>query len=143
MNFRQRREGDEPDINLIPMIDVLLVVLIFLMVSTTYVKRTALKVDLPQGSAGQSQQTVTERIITIRISADGQYALNDKQDPLNEASLRVQLQSLAAAQGASAQDKPRVSIEADAATSHQAVVTAMDAAAAAGLSRVSIITSKR
>ena len=140
MNFKQRND-DEPDINLIPMIDVLLVVLIFLMVSTTYVKKTSLKVDLPQGSAGQTENT-QERLITVRVSADGQYAIDSNPTALNEATLRTMLKSMTLNRDKST-DATRVSVEADGAASHQAVVTAMDAAAHAGISRVSIITAKQ
>ncbi len=147
MNFKGRSDRDEPDINLIPMIDVLLVVLIFLMVSTTYVKRSSLQVDLPQGTA-QEISPASEKIITIRVSADGQYAVDDKPDVMNEANLRAALTGLAQnfePANPSSTNKPaiRVRIEADGNSSHQAVVSAMDAAASVGLTHVSIATARR
>ncbi|MFN7836095.1 MAG: ExbD/TolR family protein [Burkholderiaceae bacterium] len=139
MNFRRNRDSAEPDINLIPMIDVLLVVLIFLMVSTTYVKRSALKVDLPQGRATSSESKA--RVILIRISAQGQYAL-DERNALTEKQFKQALTERAG-QASKGEDAPIVRIEADEAATHQMVVVAMDAAAAEGLTRLSIVTAHR
>jgi len=122
MNFRSRRGGDEPEINLIPFIDVLLVVLIFLMLSTTYARFNELKVSLPVADANK-QRTLPHEI-SVAISAEGRYAVNGKV--VEGAGPEVLASHLAAA----AQGHPEsiVVISADALAAHQSVVTVMDAA---------------
>ncbi len=76
MNFQRGKFRDEPEINLIPMIDVLLVVLIFLMVSTTYSKFADLKINLPQAEAEQSK--ATPNVLDVAVDADGNYVVDRK-----------------------------------------------------------------
>lgn len=129
MKFRHRHR-DEPEINLIAFIDVLLVVLIFLMLSTTYSKFTELQVNLPTANAEKPKENPSEVIVSI--AGDGRFAINRKA--IDARSVEVLTAELSAA----SQGKPDtiVIISADAMSPHQAVVTAMDAARRAGLSRL-------
>jgi biopolymer transport protein ExbD len=129
LNFR-KPPSEEPEINLIPFIDVLLVVLIFLMLSTTYSKFTELQLTLPTANADASRDRPAE--IIVAISSEGRYSI-DRQ-PVEGRSVEL----LAAALRASAQSRqePFVIISADALTAHQAVINVLDAARRAGLSRI-------
>ncbi len=140
MNFRRNRQDEEPEINLIPMIDVLLVVLIFLMVTTTFVKPSALKVSLPNSKSEQSGSK--ENTVSIRVSAKGLFALEGNDQPLTDTELRKQL-LLRVQKTPDAKNKLTILIEADGNASHQAVVNALDTVAQVGLNRVSIVTQKR
>lgn len=135
MNFR-RRGPDEPEINLIPFIDVLLVVLIFLVLSTTYSKYAELQIRLPLANAEPQRERPRE--VVLAIAADGRYAV-DRQ-ALEGRSVERLMQALQAATRG-AQD-PIVVISADASTPHQAVVTAMDAARRAGLQQLTFATQR-
>jgi len=130
MNFQHRTRDDEPEINLIPFIDVLLVILIFLMLSTTYSRFTELQVNLPTADT----QTLRERPHELRvsISADGRYALN--RQVVEGRSVEVLSQALR--QAAQGQKDAVVIIAADALAAHQSVMNAMDAARRAGLQRL-------
>lgn len=131
MNFRPNRTPEEPEMNFIPLIDLLLVILIFLMVSTTFSRYSQLKVDLPSASTERSQEQPDE--IVVAVAANGQYRLasDDNATPLSASALQTQLRQLA---GQSKQ--PIMVIYADAAATHQAVVGVLDAARLAGLERV-------
>lgn len=133
MNFRHRR-SEEPEINLIPFIDVLLVVLIFLMLSTTYSKFTELKVNLPMADAERSHDYPHE--IVVAVSSDGRYAVNKK--PVEGRSIELLAAELAAAAG---DQKDRVLIiSADATAAHQSVINVMDAARRVGLHQLTFAT---
>ena len=129
MNFRKPRPED-PEINLIPFIDVLLVILIFLMLSTTYSKFTELSVTLPSANADASRDRPAE--IIVAVAADGRYTVDHQAvDGRNVEALTVALR------GASETRKePFLIISADAMATHQAVINVMDAARRAGLSRM-------
>ena len=129
MNFRKSR-SEEPEIKLIPFIDVLLVVLIFLMLSTTYSKFTELQVTLPTADAEQPRER--PRPVTVAVAADGRYAVNGQAvDGRSVELLSAELVRAAAGQ----QDAP-VIISADATSAHQSVINVMDAARRAGLARL-------
>jgi len=130
MNFSRRRTGDdEPEINLIPLIDVLLVILIFLAATTTFLRQTALQVALPEVNAlPQAAPTMLE----LAISHEGRYALNGTL--LDAASTRALSDSIRDA--AAAHPDAVLLIQADAQTAHHHVVSAMEAARQAGLARV-------
>ena len=133
MNFR-KHHPEEPEINLIPFIDVLLVVLIFLMLSTTYSKFTELQVVLPVADADKPRENPRE--IIVSVSGEGRYAINRKT--LEGRSVEMLAAELAgAAEGA--QDTV-VIISADATAAHQSVVTVMDAARRAGLAKLTFAT---
>ncbi len=129
MKFSRRRLED-PEINLIPFIDVLLVVLIFLMLSTTYSRFTELQVNLPAAEADKLRERPGE--VIIAVSADGRYAVNRKG--VDGRSVDVLTAELAAA--AAGRADTVVIISADAMAAHQSVVNVLDAARRAGLSRV-------
>ncbi len=133
MNFR-RREPEEPEINLIPFIDVLLVVLIFLMLSTTYSKFTELQVTLPTADADKPRDNPNE--IIVAIAADGRYVINRK--PVDGRSVEVLAAELNAASDGS--KDAMVIISADANAAHQSVINVMDAARRVGLPRLTFAT---
>jgi biopolymer transport protein ExbD len=129
MKFSRRRM-EEPEINLIPFIDVLLVVLIFLMLSTTYSRFTELQINLPAADADKLRDRPGE--IVVSVAADGRYTINRKAvDGRNVELLTLELSAAAAGRPDSV-----VIISADALTAHQAVVNVLDAARRAGLSRL-------
>ena len=133
MNFRPRR-SEAPEINLIPFIDVLLVILIFLMLSTTYSKFTELELTLPTADAEPMRDKPKEVIISI--AADGRYAID--KNALNDRSVDAIASALAGAAPAGASSI--VIISADAAAPHQSVVSAMEAARRAGLTQITFAT---
>ena len=133
MNFRKRRP-EEPEINLIPFIDVLLVVLIFLMLSTTYSKFTELQITLPVANADKARDRPHE--IIVAVAADGRYAVNRK--PVEGRSVELLTVELAAA--AAGSTEMIVIVSADATAAHQSVINVMDAARRAGLARLTFAT---
>jgi biopolymer transport protein ExbD len=134
MNLRPNREQEPLDVNITPLIDVVFLLLIFFMVSTTFDKQAQLKVKLPEASPS-SEQVQTESIV-LAIDAKGQYYINDKQ--LVNTTIKTLKQALVKTMNDN-KEIP-VILKADAKTPHQAVVTAMDAAAQVGLTRLSIAT---
>ena len=137
MHFRQRR-SEEPEINLIPFIDVLLVVLIFLMLSTTYSKFTELKVNLPIADSERARDYPSE--IVVAVSADGVYMVN--RTPVEGRSVELLSAALASQAGDGPKDRRMVIISADATAPHQAVINVMDAARRAGLQQLTFATKK-
>lgn len=133
MNFRPRAK-EEPEINLIPFIDVLLVILIFLMLTTTYSKFTELQLTLPVADADQQRDHPKE--VVVAVAADGRYAVN--RTGLEGKSVDV----LAAALQSAAKAGPGsiVIISADATAPHQSVVTVMEAARRVGLTQITFAT---
>ena len=129
MNFRKPRP-EEPEINLIAFIDILLVVLIFLMMSTTYSKFTELQLTLPAAEADKLRDRPAE--IIVSVAADGRYAVN------RQAVESRNVDKLAAALTAAAKDQkdPVVIVSADATAAHQSVINVLDAARRAGLPRL-------
>ena len=134
MNLRPNREKEQLDVNITPLIDVVFLLLIFFMVSTTFDRQAQLKVKLPEASATAEQQQ-TESIF-LAIDAKGQYYINDKQ--LVNTTIKTLKQALVKTMNEN--KEIAVILKADANTPHQAVVTAMDAAAQVGLTRLSIAT---
>lgn len=132
MNF-PRPQSEEIAINLTPLIDVVFLLLIFFMVSTTFTKETQLKVDLPQATTDQVAQV---DMLEIIIKADGSFAVNDK------ALVNAQPKTLRAAllKESDGDLTTPLKISADASTPHQAVITAMDVAANLGFSQLSLTT---
>ncbi|KEA61995.1 Biopolymer transport protein ExbD/TolR [Marinobacterium lacunae] len=129
---RQRRE--EVSVNLTPLIDVVFLLLIFFMVSTTFTKETHLEVDLPEASAAQAQSDVQS--VDVVINAEGNYSVNGQPLVNTQAvTLKRAIQKIAGDD----RSLPFV-ITADGSTSHQSVVTAMDVAGQLGFSKLSITT---
>ena len=133
MNFRSRSR-DEPEINLIPFIDVLLVVLIFLMLSTTYSKFTEMQLKLPVADTETQRDYPKELLVTV--NSDGGYSLNRQ----GLASRGMEDLAAAMLQAAKAGKDTVVVISADASARHQSVITVMEAARRAGLSQITFAT---
>jgi biopolymer transport protein ExbD len=133
MNFRKARP-EEPEINLIPFIDVLLVVLIFLMLSTTYSKFTELQITLPVADSEKLRDR--QREVIVAVAADGRYSVNRK--PVEGRSVDALTAELVAA-AAGANDAV-VIVSADATVAHQSVINVMDAARRANLPRLTFAT---
>jgi len=129
MRFRSPRT-EPPEINLIPFIDVLLVILIFLMLSTTYSKFTELQITLPAADADKLKDRPQE--IIVSIAADGRYVIN--RQPVEGRT--VELLAAALREAAGTRGELPLIISADAATAHQAVINVMDAARRVGLTHV-------
>jgi len=132
VNFRKRAPSVEPEINLIPFIDVLLVVLIFLMLTTTWSRLTEINMTLPLADA-QKQKDRPQQIV-LTVSAQGQYAVN--KSPIDGTSVGA----LAAVLGPLASKEATLVISADAKANHQSVVNAMEAARRTGLSQITFAT---
>ena len=134
MNFRRGRQEEPLEINLVPLIDVMMVILIFLMITTTYSKYTELQINLPTADSDKQLERPNE--IPVVVSAQGQYVINrvavayrgpeQLADELRRASGSMK--------------EPVVVISADAAATHQAVVRVMEAARIAGLTQITFTT---
>ena len=139
MNFQRGRQREEPEINLIPMIDVLLVILIFLMITTTYSKFSGLEINLPTADASPVQEQPSE--INVVVTAAGDVLVN--KVPVGSRDIALIANALKRLAPANAAKEPVVIINADAKTTHQSVVDVMQAAQMAGLSRISFATQQK
>lgn len=133
MNFRPHPH-DEPEINLIPFIDVLLVILIFLMLSTTYSKFTELQVNLPTADAERQRDYPKE--VIVAVSSDGRYMVNKTM----VEGQGMQALSAALSEAAKAGPESVIIISADASATHQSVITVMETARRLGLTQVTFAT---
>ena len=137
MNFRRQRQ-EEASVNLTPLIDVVFLLLIFFMVSTTFTRETQLKLDLPEAVSGEQVENRDQQQIEMTISASGDIAINDKAliapgfDTLKTALER---------ESAGDPSLPLI-ITADAQTPHQSVIMAMDAAGQLGFTRLRLTTTQ-
>ncbi|MFN9764766.1 MAG: ExbD/TolR family protein [Pseudomonadota bacterium] len=129
MKFSRRRP-EEPEINLIPFIDVLLVILIFLMLTTTYSRFTELQITLPAADAEKMRERPAE--IIVAVAADGRYAIDRR--PVEGRSVELLASELRAA--AAGRSEVMLIISADAMAAHQSVVNVLAAARRAGLPRL-------
>jgi biopolymer transport protein ExbD len=138
MNLRPGHKEESVEVNLTPLIDVVFLLLIFFMVTTTFDRHARLKVSLPESSAKTSQQK--QEPLVLSIDAKGNYFLNDRQ--LVNHQLETLQQALKKTIGLDKKDYKDVALvlRADANTPHQSVVRAMDAASQIGLTRLSIAT---
>lgn len=133
MNFQRGWRRDEPEINLIPLIDLLLVIIIFLVITTTYARFAELQINLPEAQGETAKETPAQ--INVNVDAAGNYRINETAvaftgvEALREALVRV----------AGGQKDPVVVISADARATHQAVIHVMDAARRAGFTRVTFV----
>ena len=134
MNFKRGSHRDDPEINLIPLIDVLLVILIFLMVTTTYARFSELQINLPEAQGETAKEEPLQ--LTVDISEQGRYEVNGAV--LGEVGVESIVRALQAAAGP--EKDPVVVISADAQATHQSVVRVMDAARRAGFPRVTFVT---
>lgn len=135
MNFQRGKKREEPEINLIPMIDVLLVILIFMMTTTTFDKLSELQINLPQAQADKPQEQKSQ-MVQVAVDKAGQYLVNDTPVTFSDiASFGAALQK--AAQG---KQDAVVVISADALATHQSVVNVMEAARQVGLVHITFAT---
>jgi biopolymer transport protein ExbD len=133
MNFQRGRHKEEPEINLVPMIDVLLVILIFLMITTTYSKFSEMEISLPQATS--NQQLEHADVINILVSTAGAYRING-------SSVEQSVEALGAAlrKAAGERSDPVIVINADADATHQAVIRVMEAARLTGYNHITFTT---
>jgi len=134
VDFQRGREKEHLEINLVPLIDVMMVILIFLMITTTYSKYTELQINLPSADADRQLERSNE--VNVLVNAQGQYVVN--RSPVSYVSVQQLAGELKRASGAAAE--PVVVISADANASHQSVVRVMEAARAAGLQQITFTT---
>jgi biopolymer transport protein ExbD len=135
MNLQPGGE-DEPEVNLTPLIDVVFLLLIFFMVSTTFEQQSRIQIELPEATA--SPEELEEESIEIIIDAQGRYFIGEEQ------VVNTELKTLKSAISKVVGDRGTVpvTIRADANTPHQAVITALDATSQLGLTHISLATSK-
>ena len=134
MNFQRGRASDEPEINLIPLIDVLLVIIIFLMLTTTYAKFSGLEINLPTADASKQAEQPNE--VSVAVTATGQVLINKA----SLAATDVASISEALRRAAGDAKDPVIVINADAKATHQSVVDIMQAAQSAGYPHISFAT---
>ena len=137
MNFQRGRSREEPEINLIPMIDVLLVILIFMMVTTSYAKFSELQINLPQAGAASSNTKVN--LINVAVDASEHYAINNR----GVSFTGVDAFATALKEAAGDQTDPTIVINADAKAPHQSVINVMEAARRAGYGRITFTTQNQ
>jgi len=134
MNFRRGKEKEPLEINLVPLIDVMMVILIFLMVTTTYSKFTELQINLPTADAEKQLERPNE--ISVLVDARGRYVIDHRA--LGSGGVEQIADELRRSAGSL--KEPVVVISADAAATHQAVIRVMEAARIAGLSQITFTT---
>ena len=134
MNFQRGREKEPLEINLVPLIDVMMVILIFLMITTTYNKYAELQINLPTAEADKQLKRSNE--IAVLVNSQGQYVINRR--PVVFRTIDQLADDLKRA--AAAAKEPVVVISADASATHQAVVRVMEAARVAGLTQITFTT---
>jgi len=136
MDFRRGWQSDEPEMNLVPMIDVLLVIVIFLVVTTTYSRYSELQINLPSAHANQAQERPNQ--INVAVTANGRYVI--ERVPLGSgepSAISVELKR--AARG---NPDPMIVINADGNATHQSVINVMEAARLAGFGRITFTTQQ-
>lgn len=135
MNFRRGSRSEEPEINLIPLIDVVLVIIIFLMLTTTFSKVSGLEISLP--TADSSASEAVSREIVVAVTAAGDVLVNGVA--VAEPGIEALAAALARAVPAEEKD-PVVVVSADAKAAHQSVVDVMQAAQRSGLAHITFAT---
>ena len=134
MNFQKGKKNDDLEINFIPLIDVLLVIIIFLVVSTTFARVSQLKINLPVAEANIADNNPEH--INVTISQDGQYAINEKSiSAKTVADLIIKLREISASK-----IDTTIVINADALASHQSVINVMEASRQVGLTKITFST---
>ncbi len=134
MNFQRGKQREEPEINLIALIDVLLVILIFLMITTSYTKMSELQINLPQAQADKSVEKPS--VINVSVDASSHFVVNSTPVVFSG----VEAFSVELRRAAGDKVEPTVVINADANTPHQSVINIMEASRLAGFSRVTFAT---
>lgn len=134
MNFQKGKKNEEFEINFIPLIDVLLVIIIFLVVSTTFSRFSEIKINLPSANAQPAEKQ--DIVINITVTKDGRYAVNEEPiDAVNISGIAVILDKISNKQ----LDTP-VIINADAKATHQSVINVMEASRQVGLTKITFTT---
>ena len=135
MRIRSERDDDAPEINLVPLIDVILVLIIFFVITTTFDARSVLKLELPRADGQPSE--AQSKALSVLVNAQGRYFVGDREVLRTDVeSLKQSLRDVAGED----RDRP-VLLRADARTPHQAVVIALDALGQLGFRRVAIATA--
>jgi biopolymer transport protein ExbD len=134
MNFQRGRRDEDLEMNLVPLIDVLLVIIIFLVVSATFSRTSELQINLPTAEANAPQ----EKPLTIEVGVDanGRYVINGK-DVADKSVTAISTALQAAANGGK---EPTIIINADAESTHQSVVNVMEASRIAGYTHITFAT---
>lgn len=139
MKFRRATRNEEPEINLIPLIDVVLVIIIFLMLTTTFSKVSGLEINLPT-SESEGADTVPREIV-VAVTADGDVLVN--RQAVGGRSIDAIAEALGKATPAAGAGEPVVVVNADAKATHQSVIDVMQAAQRAGLGHITFATQNR
>ena len=135
MNFQRGKTHEELEINLVPLIDVLLVIIIFLIVSATFARTSELQINLPTAEANVSQQKPL--VITVEVDAGGRYMVNGEE--VQGAEVNAIASALTKA-GGDGKEEPTIVINADAKSTHQSVVNVMEAARQANYTHITFAT---
>jgi biopolymer transport protein ExbD len=135
MKLGSKRPKEDPEINLIPLIDIALLLVIFFMLSSTFMNEGRIKIELPQASLSPTGRQKTDPIV-VSVTQSGSYRVNDRE-LINSSTdtLRAAIQEVAGAD----RDKP-VTVRADARATHQSVITAMDVLGKLGFVKINIAT---
>ena len=134
MNFQRGKAHEELEINLVPLIDVLLVIIIFLIVSATFSRTSELQINLPTAEANSPQDKPL--VITVEVDAGGRYMVNG--DEVQGAEVNAIASALTKAGGDG--KEPTIVINADAKSTHQSVVNVMEAARQANYTKITFAT---
>ncbi|HDS1680400.1 TPA: biopolymer transporter ExbD [Pseudomonas putida] len=136
MKFRRNRQRENVDINLASLIDVVFVLLLFFVVTTTFTRETQLRVELPEAASAEQAPADQGKLVEVTISADGVYSVNNHLLPKSDLATL----SEAIERESGGDNKLPLAISADGKTPHQAVITAMDAAGKLGFSHLRMTT---
>jgi biopolymer transport protein ExbD len=139
MNLRRGHRREDPEINLIALIDVLLVILIFLMVTTTYSRFSELQINLPEAGAEANVTQTKSKILHVAVDSSGNAFVEKQSIP----AMRTDLVGAALANLAAGMSEPVIAINADAGASHQAVINVMEAARSVGLTHITFATQTK
>lgn len=134
MNFQRGKRHEDLEMNLVPLIDVLLVIIIFLVVSATFSRVSELQINLPTAEANTQEEKPL--VITVGVDAGGRYVVNDRE--VTERT--VEAISLALRKAAGSGKEPTIVINADANTTHQSVINVMEASRQAGYTHITFAT---
>jgi biopolymer transport protein ExbD len=136
VKFRRNRQRENVDINLASLIDVVFVLLLFFVVTTTFTRETQLRVELPEAASAEQAPADQGKLVEVTISADGVYSVNNHLLPKSDLATL----SEAIERESGGDNKLPLAISADGKTPHQAVITAMDAAGKLGFSHLRMTT---
>jgi len=136
VKFRRNRQRENVDINLASLIDVVFVLLLFFVVTTTFTRETQLRVELPEAASAEQPPAEQDKLVEVTISADGVYSVNNHLLPKSDLATLTE----AIERESGGDNKLPLAISADGKTPHQAVITAMDAAGKLGFSHLRMTT---